>query len=154
MGTNAGEVSTTLSGLDYFERLLQGDLPLPTICATIPMSLGSAEYGRVVWQGLASDQLLNPMGSVHAGFAMTLLDSCMSCAVHSTLPAGVSYTTLEVKTNLVKAITLDTGPVSAEGNIIKVGRRVGTAEGRLMDKQGAVYAFGTATCLILGRVTD
>jgi uncharacterized protein (TIGR00369 family) len=92
----------------------------------------------------------NPLGSVHGGIGMTLLDSATGAAVHTTLPAGQGYATLETKVNLVGAITPDTGEVRAVGNVVYRGGRVATAEGRLTDRSGALLAHATSTCLILG----
>jgi uncharacterized protein (TIGR00369 family) len=85
---------------------------------------------------------------VHGGYAATLLDSCMGCSVHTTLPKGTGYTTLEFKVSLVRAVTTDTGPVRAEGKVITSGRRVATAEGRLTDADGRLLAHATTTCLV------
>ena len=137
-----------ISGLEFFQKCRAGELPLPPVCAALSMHLEAVEEGRIVWVSQPSHRLFNPMGVVHGGYAMTLLDSCMSCAVHSTLPAGRAYTTIEVKTNFVKAISADIGLVRAKGEIVQVGRRIGTAEGRVVGEDGALYAFGTTTCLI------
>jgi uncharacterized protein (TIGR00369 family) len=90
----------------------------------------------------------NPIGTVHGGYAATLLDSCMGCCVHSTLPVGAGYTTLEFKVTLIRAITAETGPVTAEGRILNAGRRAATAEGRLTDAKGRLLAHATTTCLV------
>jgi len=148
LGLVSTEELAKMSGLDFFEKNKSGELPLPTICGTIPMRIEHVESGRIIWEAKPTAELLNPMGTVHGGFAMTVLDSCLGCAVHSSLPAGRAYTTLEVKANLVRAIRPDQGSLFAEGKLIQVGRRVATAEGRLHDKDGTVYAFGTTTCLV------
>lgn len=141
-------MNAALSGLELFRKTMQGELPLPSICDTIPMHISKVEHGRVVWETRPTEGLLNPMGTVHGGYAMTVLDSCMGCAVHSTLPAGRAYTTLEVKVNMVRAIDAGDGPLSAEGKVIQVGRRIATAEGRLIGEDGKLLAFGTTTCLV------
>ena len=92
----------------------------------------------------------NPLGTVHGGYAAILLDSCMGCAVHTTLPKGTGYITLEFKVSLVRAITADTGPVRAEGKVLSSGRRAATAEGRLTDASGRLLAHATTTCLVFG----
>ena len=107
-----------------------------------------AEHGRVVWEASPPENFVNPMGGVHGGWAMTVLDSALGCAVHSALPAGRGYTTVEVKVNLTR------GPVvgetyRCEARLVTLGRRVGTSEAKLTDAQGRVVAFGTTTCLIL-----
>ena len=95
-----------------------------------------------------SSAFYNPLGSVHGGWAMTLLNSCTACAVHSTLAAGQGYTSVETKVNFTRPLSADSGPLRAEGQVISVGRRIGTAEGRLLGDGGRVYAHGTSTCLI------
>lgn len=137
------------SGLELLRRILHGDHPRAPISDTLGFDLVEVEEGRAVFSITPGPQHYNPIGSVHGGVAATLLDSCMGCAVHSTLAPGVGYTTLELKVNLVRAITADTGELRAVGSLISAGRRVATAEGRLVDADGRLYAHGTTTCLIL-----
>jgi uncharacterized protein (TIGR00369 family) len=106
------------------------------------------EPGRIVFQGTPGRQHYNPIGSVHGGYFCTLLDSAVGCAVQSMLPKGMGYTTLELKVNLIRALTDKTGPVRAEGKVIQVGGRVGIAEGRIIDADGKLYAHASTTCLI------
>ena len=101
-----------------------------------------------MFQGTPKKDFYNPLGSVHGGYAATLLDSCVGCAVHSTLPAQTGYTTVELKVNYIRPLTADTGPVRAEGKVVSVGRQIGIAEGRIHDAGGKLYAFATTTCLI------
>jgi uncharacterized protein (TIGR00369 family) len=101
-----------------------------------------------VFAGTPRFEHYNPLGTVHGGYAATLLASCMACAVHSSLPKGVGYTTLEFKISLTRAMTADTGEVRAEGKVITAGRRVATSEGRLTDANGRLIAHGTTTCLV------
>ena len=108
----------------------------------------SADKGHVVFQGTPEHRHYNPIGSVHGGFHATLLDSCVGCAVHTTLEAGQGYTTLELKVNYVRALTDRVGPVRAEGKVIHVGKQVATAEGRIVDVQGRLYAHASTTCLV------
>lgn len=136
------------SGIELFRRMMAGELPPPPIATTLDFALVEAEVGRVVFQGHPARAHYNPIGSVHGGYHATLLDSCVACAVQSTLQAGQGYTTLELKVNFVRALTDDVGPVRAEGRVIQVGRQVGTAEGRLVDAAGRLYAHATTTCLI------
>ena len=138
----------SMSGVEFFQRLISGELPSPTICGTVPMRVRAVEHGRIVWETSPTDGLLNPMGVVHGGYAMTVLDTCLGCAVHTSLPAGRAYTTLEVKANMVRAIRAEQGLLLAEGRVIQTGRRIATAEGKLTDADGKVYAFGTTTCLV------
>jgi uncharacterized protein (TIGR00369 family) len=143
-GTVAGERRKELSGLDFVRGLVDGTLPLNTIARTLDYDVTEAADGRVVVTANPSDALLNPDGTVHGGFAATLLDSCMGLAIWSTLEKGVGQTTLEFKISLVRPI----GPISAEGIVLNRGRRVGTAEGRITDRNGRLLAHGTTTCLI------
>jgi uncharacterized protein (TIGR00369 family) len=137
-----------LGGLEHLRRIIAGELPLAPIMRLMSFRLVEAEAGRVVFVGTPGEQHYNPIGSVHGGLAATLLDSAMGCAVHSMLPAGVTYTTLELKTNYLRPLTSELGEVRATGSIIHVGRRVATAEGRLTDAAGKLYAHATTTCLI------
>lgn len=136
------------SGLDLLKSVMLGELPAPPISHTLDFFLIEVEPGRVVFQGHPRAAFYNPIGSVHGGWTSTLLDSCVACAVHSTLPAGKGYTTVELKVNFVRAVMPDTGPLRAEGKVISVGSRIGTAEGRLTDASGKLYAHATTTCLI------
>lgn len=139
----------TLSGMEIFRNMLAGEFPYPPICETLGFILIEAEPGRVVFQGTPQPRHYNPIGSVHGGYHATLLDSCVGCAVHSTLEAGQGYTTVELKINYVRALTDQTGPVRAEGKIIHAGKQIRTAEGRLFDRQNRLYAHATTTCLII-----
>ena len=106
------------------------------------------QNGRVVITAEPDDALLNPAGTVHGGFSATLLDSCMGLAIQSTLEKGISQTTLEFKISLARPITVETGTIKAEGMVLSRGRRIGTAEGRITDRNGRLLAHGTTTCLI------
>jgi uncharacterized protein (TIGR00369 family) len=139
-----------LSGLDYMRALIAGELPAPPIAELLGFTLVAVDAGRATFRGEPGEQHLNPIGSVHGGFAATLLDSALGCAVHTTLPAGIGYSTLELSVNLVRGITPATGPVLAEGRILHAGRRTATAEARLTAEHGdALLAHATTTCLIL-----
>jgi uncharacterized protein (TIGR00369 family) len=148
-GEAPAEAMSTLSGLEHLRAIRDGRLPPAPMARTLDFTLVEVEDGRVVFEGRPSLAFYNPIGTVHGGWAATLLDSCMGCAVHSTLPPGVGYTTLEFKVNLVRPITAATGPVSASGVVLQAGRRVATAEGRLLDTAGRLLAHGTTTCLVL-----
>jgi uncharacterized protein (TIGR00369 family) len=147
-GTVDADRQKELSGLEFVQGLASGTLPLNTIAQTLGYDVSEAENGRVVVTAQPSDRLLNPAGTVHGGFAATLLDSCMGLAVQSTLEKGVGQTTLEFKISLVRPITPETGTIKAEGVVLTRGRRVGTAEGRITDSKGRLLAHGTTTCLI------
>jgi len=142
------EEGRRLSGMAYVQAIVTGELPAPPISELMGFSLVLAEPGRAVFEMEPGPQHYNPIGSVHGGIALTLLDSAMGCAVHTTLDAGVGYTTLEVKTNFVRPITADTGVIRCEGIVIHQGSRIATAEGKLTDPSGKLLAHGTTTCLI------
>jgi uncharacterized protein (TIGR00369 family) len=142
------EVAASMSGLDLLQGIVSGRLPAPPIAQLLGFDLTEVEKGRAVFEGAPALPHYNPLGSVHGGYAATLLDSCMACAVHSTLPKGVGYTTLEFKISFIRALTVDTGRVRAEGKAISGGRRVATAEGRLIDARGRLLAHATTTCLV------
>jgi uncharacterized protein (TIGR00369 family) len=137
------------SGLETIEAIFAGRLPPPPIAELMGFRGVEVERGRAVFEFEPGPQHYNPIGSVHGGVAMTLLDSAMGCAIHSMLDAGVRYTTLEVKTNFVRAMTVDTGLVRCEGVVLHSGSRVATAEGKVLDADGKLLAHGTTTCLIL-----
>ena len=137
-----------MSGLEFVQGLVDGTLPLNSMARTLDYDVTEAANGRVVVSAEPSGIHLNPAGTVHGGFAATLLDSCMGLAVQSTLEQGVSQTTLEFKISLVRPITPETGEIRAEGVVLNRGRRVGTAEGRITDRAGRLLAHGTTTCLI------
>jgi len=137
------------TGLEILREIFEGRLPAPPIANLMGFTGVSADEGKVVFEGEAGEYLYNPIGVVHGGFAMTLLDSAMGCAVHSTLGVGERYTTLEVKTNFVRPITLDTGRVRCEGSVLHRGGSVATAEGKVFAiGSGKLLAHGTTTCLI------
>jgi len=136
------------TGLELFQKMIAGELPRAPICDTLGFDVVEAEKGRVVFQGTPQHRHYNPIGTVHGGFHATLLDSCIACAVQSTLEPGQGYTTLEFKINIVRALTDRVGPVRAEGRVIHAGKQIGTAEGKLVDADGKLYAHATTTCLI------
>jgi uncharacterized protein (TIGR00369 family) len=147
-GTVSADRQMEMSGLEFVQRLVDGTLPLNTMARTLGYDVTEAARGRVVVSAIPSDAHLNPAGTVHGGFAATLLDSCMGLAVQTMLEKDVAQTTLEFKISLLRPITPDTGPIREEGLVISSGRRVGTAEGRITDGKGRVLAHGTTTCLI------
>jgi uncharacterized protein (TIGR00369 family) len=138
-----------MTGLEQILAIGRGELPGAPIAELIGFEAVEAEEGRVVFAGTPERRHYNPTGAVHGGYAATLLDSAMGCAVHSTLPAGAWYTTLELKVNFTRPMTEDTGRVLCEGTVVHRGGRVATAEGRLVsEKTGKLLAHGTTTCLI------
>lgn len=143
------EAGRGASGLEFLQRIVSGDLPPPPLAALMNFDLVEVGEGYAVFAINPAEYHYNPIGVVHGGVAATLLDSAMGCAIHSTLPAGAGYTTLEIKVNFVRAMTAETGRVRCEAKLIHLGGRTATAEGRVVDEAGKLYAHGTTTCLIL-----
>jgi uncharacterized protein (TIGR00369 family) len=137
------------TGLELIRAIIDGRLPPPGAAVTIGFELVSAEPGRVVFTMEPGRQHANPQGTTHGGLLATLLDSAMTCAVLSMLPAGSGATTLEISVRFLRAVPPGVGPVQAEGTVVQVGSRVGTAEGRLTGADGTLYATATTTCLVL-----
>jgi uncharacterized protein (TIGR00369 family) len=150
-GTVSPEQQRQMSGLEFVHGLASGALPLNTIAQTLGYDVVEAGSGRVVITLVPTGAHLNPAGTVHGGLTATLLDSCMGLAIQSTLDRGISQTMLEFKISLVRPITPETGEVRAEGKVLNCGRRVGTAEGRVVDGKGRLLAHGTTTCLIFSN---
>jgi uncharacterized protein (TIGR00369 family) len=142
-------------GLELLSAMAAGELPPPPIARLLGMELEVVEAGRVVFALEPGEYLYNPLGSVHGGVSATLLDSAMGCAVHSMLPAGAAYTTLELKVNYVRPIVMTTGRVLAEGTVVHRGGTVSTAEGRITSAaDGRLLAHASTTCLILGGTAE
>ncbi len=139
-----------LAGIDYMRALMAGELPPPPIAILFRMRPVEIAEGRAVFEGEPGEELYNPIGVVHGGYAATLLDSAMGCAVHATLPRGAAYTTLTLETKFVRPIARETGVVRAEAEVVHRGRRQATAEARLIDGDGKLLAHATSTCLIIG----
>ena len=135
-------------GVEFLKGISAGRYPMPPMAAVIPIAPVAVEVGRVVFRAVPDERFYNPIGSVHGGYASTLLDTAMGCAVHSTLDAGQGYTSLEIKIAFHKPITRQTGELRIEGRMLSRGARVGSAEGRLTDSAGELIASGTTTCLI------
>lgn len=136
------------SGLEVMQAMLAGELPYAEIARTLDFVLLEAVAGRAVFQGQPQVRHLNPLGTVHGGWFATLLDSALGCAVHTSLPAGRSYTTAELGINMVRAITPQVPRVRAIGQVIHCGRQLATAEARLVGPDGTLYAHATTTCLV------
>jgi uncharacterized protein (TIGR00369 family) len=147
-GTVSADKQKTMGGLEFVQGLTSGALPLNTMARTLGYDVAEAVSGRVVVTAVPNGAHLNPSGTVHGGYAATLLDSCMGLAIRSTLDKGFGSTTLEFKISLLRPITPETGLITAEGIVLSRGRRIGTAEGRITDAQGRLIAHGTTTCLI------
>src|SRR4051812_36010341 len=142
------DVVKTMTGLELLRAVIAGKLPAPPIAKVLDFTLVEVEHGRALFEGTPRFEFYNPLGSVHGGYAATLLDSCMGCAVHTTMDKGMGYTTLEFKINFVRALTGDIGKVRAEGRLLYGGRRSATAEGKLTDSSGKLLAHATTTCLV------
>src|SRR3954471_16298602 len=147
-GVTPTSVMASMSGLDFVRAIFDGSLPAPPIMQTIEPFDSSAEPGLVVIHSIPGFRHYNPIGSVHGGYAATLLDSVMGLAIHTMLPPGSGYTTLEFKISFIKGMTDDSGPVRSEGRILSVGRRAATAEARITDAKGRLLAHATTTCLV------
>ncbi|WP_328996430.1 PaaI family thioesterase [Kribbella sp. NBC_01245] len=140
----------SLSGLELM-RWVQTERPadIPSIGRLLGMRFDEVEHGRVVISLDTRPDFANPLGTVHGGIAATLLDSALGCAVHTTLAAGVGYTTLELKVNYIRTAQTNGQTLTATGTVIHAGRRTATAEGKVLDEQGKLIAHATTTCLIL-----
>lgn len=138
-----------MSGIDFLRTMAEGKLPPPPIAQLMGFRLAEVDHGHAVFECTPGEHHYNPIGVVHGGLAMTLLDSCMGCAVHTVMPLGSGYTTLEAKVNLVRAVTSATGKIRAIGKLIHSGKSIATAEGRIVDEAGKLYAHGTTTCIVL-----
>ncbi len=141
--------ASRLSGLSYLEALRDGELPGPPIARLLRIGLAEVGEGRAVFAVDPGEDHYNPIGVVHGGLAATLLDSALGCAVHSTLPRGATYATIELKVNFVRPVTRDTGPLRAEGAVVHRGATIATAEGRIVaERTGKLVAHGTTTVAV------
>ena len=147
-GVTPTEILASMTGIDFVRAIFDGKLPAPPIMQTIEPFDSTAEPGIVVMHSTPGFRHYNPIGSVHGGYAATLLDSVMGLAVHTMLPPGTGYTTLEFKISFIKGMTEDTGAVRSEGRTLNVGRRTATAEARITDSKGRLLAHATTTCLV------
>jgi uncharacterized protein (TIGR00369 family) len=136
------------TGLEVLHQLKRGLLPRPPVSEVIPFELMDIEFGKATLISTPSETFYNTLGIVHGGYAMTLLDSCMGLAIYTTLSSGIGYTTIETKVNFVKRVTAETGLLRAVGHAVHTGTRTATAEGRLVDEEGKLYAHGTTTCFL------
>jgi uncharacterized protein (TIGR00369 family) len=140
-----------LSGMEFVERIVSGEISPPPIAATLGFDLVEISPGRAVFECEPAEFHYNPIGTVHAGLAMTLLDSAMGCAFMTTLDVGQGWTTLELKANFTRALSAGRGRVRCTGTVVHPGRTVATTEGRVEDADGRLYAHGTSTILVLPR---
>jgi uncharacterized protein (TIGR00369 family) len=148
VGLASPEAVAGLTGLQIMQAMLAGELPYPHIADTLDFGLMEVAFGKAVFQGTPQLKHYNPLGSVHGGWYATLLDSALGCAVHTTMPAGQAYTTAELSVNIVRAASAKTGPLRAIGQVLHSGRQLATAEARIVDAAGKLYAHATTTCLV------
>ena len=134
--------------MEFLKRVASGELPPPPMAQLMNIRLSEVERGRVVFEGTPAEYHYNPLGVVHGGLAATLLDSALGCCVNSCLDAGDFYTTLELKVNYLRPITLDTGRVRAIATVVHLGRTTALVEGKIFDDADKVYAYASSTCLI------
>jgi uncharacterized protein (TIGR00369 family) len=139
----------TLSGLEFFRRMADGRLQPPPMVALLGLKLVEVENGRIVFTGTATEAFYNGLGIAHGGYAATMLDSALGCAINTTQPAGRMFTTLELKINYTRPLTREVGEVRCEAHVIHVGSRTATAEARIVDADGRVYAHATTTCIVV-----
>jgi uncharacterized protein (TIGR00369 family) len=142
------DASRGMAGLDLMRGMRDGTVPAAPIAALVGLSLTEVEAGRIVMRLTPAEYHYNPIGTVHGGILATLLDSVMGCAVHSTLPTGRGYTSLEIKVNYVRAVTVASGELAAEGRLVHGGRRSAVAEATLTDARGRLCATASTTCLL------
>lgn len=143
------EQAAHLSGLEFLQAIVSGEHPAAPISRLMEFKIVEVEHGRAVFEGTPSDRVYNPIGVVHGGYAMVLIDSVTGCAVQSTLEAGVGYGTVETKVNMTRPITRKTGKLRAEGRLVHAGSRIATAEAYVTDSAGKLVAHGTSTCAII-----
>ena len=137
-----------MAGIDYMRAMVDGILPPPPIAGLMEFDMAAADPGRVVFTCRPDESVFNPIGVIHGGLVCTLLDSVAGCALHSTLPQGKGYTSIEIKVNYLKAVRLSSGLLTATGTVVKSGSRVGFTEGVVTDADGAVLATATSTLLV------
>ncbi|MET4642179.1 PaaI family thioesterase [Streptomyces sp. NPDC058232] len=137
------------TGLQFLREIATGRLPSAPIAATLDFTLDEAEHGRVVFSLVPGEEHYNPIGSVHGGVYATLLDSAAGCAVQSTLPSGMGYTSLDLTVKFLRPVSVDTGRIRAVGTVTSSGRRTALAEARLLDEKDRLLAHATSTCMLL-----
>ena len=143
------ETRRSMSGLDFFRKLMRGEVDPPPFLQLLNIRLVEVEEGRVVFAAETEERFYNGTGVAHGGFAATLLDSALGCAINSMMPAGKRFTTLELKVNLTRPLTREVGPLRCEAKVVHVGGRTATSEGRITDRNGKLYAHGTTTCIVV-----
>jgi uncharacterized protein (TIGR00369 family) len=147
--TTTAQAVGRLPGREVLQAVLDGKLPPATISTTLDFDLVEVGEGVAVFEGRTGPHILNPQGTVHGGWALTLIDSATGCAAHSLLPAGVSYSTLSTQANFTRPITADAGRVRCEGRVVNAGRQIITAEATVKDEAGRLLAHGVSTLMVL-----
>jgi uncharacterized protein (TIGR00369 family) len=147
-GLASPEMVAGKTGMQQMQAMLDGASPYPHICDTVDFCLVEIGPGKAVFQGVPQLKHYNPLGSVHGGWYATLLDSAVGCAVHTTMAVGKAYTTAELSLNIVRAASHKSGPLRAIGTVLHSGRQLATAEARIVDAEGKLYAHATTTCLV------
>lgn len=138
-----------MSGLEFFQKMLAGEAPHPPMLELMGIRLAEVELGRVVFVATVDERFYNGTGVAHGGFAATLLDTALGCAINSTTPAGKRFTTLELKVNLTRPLTTAANPLRCEGKAIHVGGRTAISEARITGGDGKLYAHGSTTCIVV-----
>jgi uncharacterized protein (TIGR00369 family) len=138
----------SMPGIDYMNAVMKGELPAPPVASTLQFDLVEVAHGRAVFTCTPDESVYNPIGAVHGGLVCTLLDSAAGCALHTTLPQGKSYTSVEIKVSYLKAVRASSGLLTATGTVIKAGSRVGFTEAVVTDASGAVVATASSTLLV------
>ena len=143
------EIRRQLSGLEFFKKMTAGELPPPPLVVLLGLKLVEAEPGRVTFTGVAREEFYNGMGVAHGGFAATLLDSALGCAINTMMPAGRVFTTIDLQIHYTRPLRREAGELRCTATVVHVGSRTATSEGRIVDAAGKVYAHGTTTCILV-----
>jgi len=143
------EIRRQLSGLDFFRKMIAGELPPPPLVVLLGLKLVEAEPGRVTFTGVAREEFYNGMGVAHGGFAATLLDSALGCSINTVMPAGRVFTTIDLQIHYTRPLRREAGELRCTATVVHAGSRTATSEGRIVDANGKVYAHGTTTCILV-----
>ena len=143
------EIRRQLSGIEFFRKMIAGELPPPPLVVLLGLKLVEAEPGRVTFVGVAREEFYNGMGVAHGGFAATLLDSALGCAINTMMPAGRSFTTIDLQIHYTRPLRKEAGELRCTATVVHAGSRTATSEGRIVDAAGKVYAHGTTTCILV-----
>ena len=143
------DIRRKLSGLEFFKKMIAGEVAPPPLVALLGLKLVEAEAGRVTFTGVAREDVYNGMGVAHGGFAATMLDSALGCAINTAMPAGRVFTTIDLQIHYTRALRREAGELRCTATVVHVGSRTATSEGRIVDANGKVYAHGTTTCMLV-----